>query len=240
MALGQAREAVALLEAWDQAASHPESRELLALARFAAGVDDPRRGLELSATEAEFLPPAEADIRASNPGPVRINGTKRPRIERPRGLILDVRPEIVVQLASAPLTLRLVRNDGEAVLWTHDVPAGEAGEVARFALPADVETLPAERRHGVELRSLDGELLFYTDFVVAPAGLRETCFRRVLELSKLLPDPALCNWALGNVYLKHHLYADAISAYEAVPEPRRAAPLVSALEFARRSLFASR
>ncbi|MAG55738.1 MAG: hypothetical protein CMJ83_05560 [Planctomycetes bacterium] len=234
---GDPAQAVASLE--EAYADRPALRtaELLALARFGAGHPNPLAGL--NATSVDFLDLTEAESR----GHVvtrNLPADRTPALGN-HGRILDLRPDLVVRHAGAPLRLLLYGFEDPKPLVELTLEKKTAGQIERVPLPAGVHLVPGNR-YGMELwvgnrRRPDVSEIEFTDFKIAASHAKRACESRATFFAEFIRDPVRRSHALGNFFMRNGFYQQAVLAWSSVPMDRRTQALIRDLEIAEQNLW---
>ena len=205
--------------------------ELLALARFANGDEDPLHDLDLG-TRGDWAPLRDGEIQE----PAQVRGDREPAIGV-RGFLLTARPAIECRRGARPLMLVLYRSDDMGTtLFRHEVPGGDPGESVVVELPDTVSDLEPGARYGVELRA-GRRLVAHSDFMIAERHIARSCQAVALTVSEVLTDVTQRHHALGNLFLRRGFYAEAVSAWSAIPTAQRTTAVRRALEITTRLLW---
>jgi hypothetical protein len=233
LAEGHADQACLVLEqAWDPGKPGAlETARLLAVARFAAGDADPARGLDLPASELGFLPLAEGEF--PDLSTLRSNETDGRFGIGIRGHIIETRPTLTARTDGEHLRLVLYRVEDQVRVFSLELRAD--ADPIHVPYPDAVPDLDPGSRYGIELWHGDVRVA-HQDFHVVDAARREACRMRVDRLTRLLRDPDIRAFAVGNDYLREGFYVDAVRTWSAVPLDRRPAALTRALDIALRLL----
>ena len=139
----------------------------------------------------------------------------------PSGLVLARRPTLAIRPAAEPARLVVFRSLDQETVFEMRVDGSPKGAVWRIPFPDAARALEPLVRYGVELRRPDGGLLASSDFMVAGDALGEHCRQRRATLEGAAIDPGLASAGMANLFLRHELFADALEALRAVPEPLR-------------------